>query len=385
MSEYKGEYSSESLTEYTTLEQLRATMPAYVLGALTAEERAAYEQALRTPENASVMRGEFEACQATVNALANAQPVEPPAELYERVLALVQAPSAPSETGGDQALEASAPVIDRRAADRRSGEERRVDEPQDRGSEERRLEERRVEERRVEDREVEGRRVENAAASGRKRGGRAARTALAARAETPLSSSAVEAPASAASLAGWWVAGVLFLALVGVGYYAATTRRAHAQLDGRLRENSVLLSRSEARLAERERLMATLLGGRASVVLVTMRNSTSSAAAQFFWNAREGRAILNVFGLAPLPPGRRYQLWMLRDGVVTPIIDVVPNDSGNVLLPGIEMPTSTTGVTQLFVTSEPIADRTSAPTFPHLLFGTIDARAALLLDPAPLR
>lgn len=377
MSEYKGEYPSASPSEYTSLELLRATMPAYVLGALTADERAIYERALRTPENASVMRGEFEACQATVNALASAQPVEPPAGLFDRVITQVHAVIAQAEAAAAPPLETTAPAIDRRAADRRRGDDRRVDDPEDRPAEERRQE----------DRRHEGRRHDDSVAVRPTpvRVVRMSRTSRATRAVTPLSTNAVDARPSAAPLVGWWVAGAFFLMLVGLGYYAATTRRAHAELDGRLRENRVLISRSEARLAERERLMATLLGGRASVVLVNLRNATTSAAAQFFWNAREGRAILNVFGLPPLSAGHRYQLWMLRDGVATPVIEITPNEAGAVLVPGIEMPTSTTGVTQLFVTDEPNAQKPTAPTFPHVLFGTVDAKAALLLDTAPPR
>jgi hypothetical protein len=353
-------------------------MPAYVLGALTPEERTAYERALRTPENASVMRGEFEACQATVNVLASAQPMEPPAGLFDQVLAQVRAAVAQAEAAAAPPLETTAPTIDRRAEDRRRGDDRRVEDAEDQPDEERRQQERRHEGRRRED-SVVVRTPRSAPAV------RVSRNSRATRAVTPLSMGAVEARPSVTPLVGWWVAGALFLMLVGVSYFAATTRREHAELDARLRENRVLLSRSEARLAERERLMATLLGGRASVVLVNLRHPTTDAAAQFFWNAREGRAIINVFGVPPLPPDRRYQLWMLRDGVSTPIIEISPNEAGTVLVPGIEMPTSPTGVTQLFITNEGRADKPATPTLPHVLFGAVDTRAALVLNPTPLR
>ncbi|BAH39891.1 MAG TPA: hypothetical protein DGD08_12915 [Gemmatimonas aurantiaca] len=361
------------MSEYTSLEALRGTMPAYVLGALTPEERTDYERALRTPENASVMRGEFEACQATVNMLASAQPVEPPDGLFDRILTQVHAVMA--QAAAAPPLETTAPTIDRRGGDRRR-DDRRVDDGQHQPDEDRRQQERRHEGRRHDD-TVEVHTPISAPVV------RMSRNSRATRALTPLAMSGVEARSNTMPLVGWWTAGALFLVLVGVSYFAATTRRAHAELDTRLRENRVLLSRSEARLAERERLTVTLLGGRASVVLVNLRHPTTDAAAQFFWNAREGRAIINVFGLPPLPPDRSYQLWMLRDGVSTPIIEISPNEAGAVLVPGIEMPTSPTGVTQLFITNEPRSGKLAAPSEPQVLFGTVEARAALLVNSAP--
>lgn len=390
------------MNDFPSLDALRAAMPAYVLGALSPEERIVYERALRLPENSAVLRGEFDACQATMNVLSSAQPVEPPAGLLERVYERIRAET-PDVHAASASLDASAPTLDRRSGEDRRNEERRNDDRRhderreedragdhqerrqmdrradDRRQQERRQEERRHDERRQDERRHEERRAHDEAAASRPvdrtPAARPALTSRATRAITPPPMAAVEPRSGLVQLAGWWTAAVLFVALVSVGYYAASLRRDHAEIEGRLRESRVLLSRSDARLAERERLMTTLLGGRASVLLVNLRSETPEGpAAQLFWNTREGRSILNVFGMPVLPADRRYQLWMIRDGVPTPLVDVTPNDGGAVLVPGIEMPSSPTGVTQLFITNEARQGTPAAPSAPHVVNGVIPIR-----------
>ncbi len=382
------------MSEFTSLDTLRAAMPAYVLGALSPEERVVYERALRLPEHSAVLRGEFDACQATMNALGAAQPVEPPGGMLDRIRERIAAEAVTATVAATTLLDAEAPTLDRRSGAERRGDDRREEdrveagpssdsEPRaqvERGADERRKTERRQEVRRADD-EARGPSARAAQASPpavRTVTGRLTPTSRATRVLTPLATAAVEPRSGLMQLAGWLTAAALFVAVVGVGYYALSLRRDHGEIEGRLRENRALLSRSEARLAERERLMTTLLGGRASVLLVNLRGATPEGpVAQLFWNTQEGRSLLNVFALPTLPADRRYQLWIIRDGVPTPLVEVVPDEGGAVLVSGIDMPSSPTGVTQVFVTNEARQGSpatSQSPSVPHVMGAVIPLR-----------
>lgn len=415
--------ASEGKLDEVSIDALRASMPAYVLGALSAEERIAYERVLRRPEHATVMRAEFDACQLTVNALAASQPVTPPEGLYERIVARIgtQEPHAPATHAPDK----DAPVIDRRyGGDRRNEQRAKAGDASVGSTGAAVLEERRRIGRRADDPqpviqenaapeeapanptpaanddvvEVEAedaaqaepyvapqdashgttQKADDVAVVGISEPALSAPvnrftpTGRSSRVFTQSAVPAVEVRSNALLVAGWWIAAVLFLALCGAGYYVAQLTRERDAIDSRNKETRALLSRSDARLAERERLMATLLGGRASVMLVNLRSKEpESPEAQLFWNIREAKAVLNVFGLAQLPSDRLYQLWMIRDGVNTRLVEVAPNDAGAVLVPRIDMPSSPAGVTQVFITSEARGENPEKPSAPHIISGTI--------------
>lgn len=384
------------MTTYDSLEALRASMPAYVLGALSPEDRLAFETALRQPDRIEALRTEFDACQATLNALASAQPLAPPGGLLERVLGAVRGnplPEQASLAGTD------APVLDRRLdSDRRAGD--------------RRMAERRVGDRRAAEAEpvaaiavvaptpardpgptapaasqttvatattaatttatAGSTAVTTATTTAASTAATTATTATTTRSLTPLLVNTVDRRNRPMFVAGWVLAGLLFLATAGLGYYAANKRRETAAAEAALRDSKVAFSRSEARLTERERLLATMLSGRAAVLLVTLRSdSTNGPVAQMFWNTQEGKAIVSAQGLTRLPHGFKYQMWLLRDFVPTPLTEVPVEDDGSALISGISMPSSPTGITQAFVTVEAAGDSVPTPSRQRLMSAVI--------------
>ncbi len=72
-----------------------------------------------------------------------------------------------------------------------------------------------------------------------------------------------------------------------------------------------------ARTAELESRVATLTGPSAKAVSLTGQGETAGARAQAFLDL-EGRVLLYVYDLPPLPPGQTYQLWVIVEG--TPIM-----------------------------------------------------------------
>ncbi len=346
---------------------LRAAMPAYVLGALSPEERADYEHALRMPEHASILRIEFDACQATANALASAQPVEPESGLLDRIMERIRVDA--MTAGG--VLHAAAPTVYRSPTDDIPGQ----DQPElDQRQEERETDR---QEQPGQDRswtDQSERDVSQPEPSDNNfvRATRFTPPGRGTRSLLPLMVPAVDPHSDATNTVGWLLVIALFAALGATGYYAATLRREAAAMETRLRENRVLLSRSDARLADRERLVTTLLGGRASVLLVNLRGDTPDGpVAQLFWNTRHGDAILNAFGLPESESGKQYRLWMIRDGLPTPLVVVTPDGDGNALIPDIAMPSSPTGVTQIFLASEGIREKPTAPGPARIFTGVI--------------
>lgn len=67
------------------------------------------------------------------------------------------------------------------------------------------------------------------------------------------------------------------------------------------------LTATEARLAERDSLLATFLGPDVRTAALSATDQPPSA--RLFWNTRAGTVVIAAFDLPPAPAGRTYQLW----------------------------------------------------------------------------
>jgi hypothetical protein len=173
-----------------------------------------------------------------------------------------------------------------------------------------------------------------------------------------------------------WIVGVLGAALVACSAVAVMLRRQADALEVRASQDRIRIARTEAKLAEREKTLQALLGGRGAVVLVNLNPAQSAGAGmQVFWNVREGKAVVNGYGLAPVAGDRAYLLWMIRDGTPVPLTLFTPSEDGRAMVASVELPTTTSGVTRLAVTEESSAGA-AAPTTPPLLVGDVPAKGA---------
>ncbi len=87
-----------------SLDELRELAPAYVIGTLTAEELAQFEQAMTSRAIAEAMAPEIAAHRAAAEYLATMHAVQPPPELKQRVLARLSAtPRSPATTPASSA------------------------------------------------------------------------------------------------------------------------------------------------------------------------------------------------------------------------------------------------------------------------------------------
>ncbi len=294
-----------------TLEELRDLAPSYVLGVLDADERAAFERGLQHPEYAATLASDLDTYRTATEMMATAQPVAPPANLKARMMERIAAEKRSTSTVPSTEATRPAPV------------------------------------------------------------GRATRVVT-----PPLPAGVIDLAARRTSKPAWWTAGVLGAALAASVVVAIDLRNQAQTLEANAALSATRIARTEAKLAEREKTLQTLLEGRGNVVLVNLNPSQPTGPGmQVFWNVRQGKAVVNAYGLAPVASDRAYMLWMIRDGKPVPLKLFTPGDDGRAIVAAVELPTTTSGITLLAVTEESSAGAT-APTMTPFLVGEVPTKSA---------
>lgn len=353
-----------------TLEQLRDLAPSYVLGVLDADERAAFEHGLQHPEFRTTLERDLGTHRAAAELMATAQPVTPPpglkARMMERLAAEKQAAvfdeSAPTAAVSESVREpVVVPMVERVVEPVVAAIETPREPVTDNVRE-------LAMARRAEVAAVTPKRAETV---------KQAPVSRATRAVTPPTPTAIiELSARRTARTAWWTAGVLGTALAASVVIAVDFRNQAKALEDRASQDNARITRTEAKLAEREQTLQTLLAGRGNVVLVNLNPAQPAGPGmQVFWNVREGKAVVNAYGLAPVASDRAYMLWMIRDGKPVPLKLFTPGDDGRAIVASVELPTTTTGITLLAVTEESSAGAT-APTMTPFLVGEVPARGA---------
>jgi anti-sigma-K factor RskA len=90
---------------------------------------------------------------------------------------------------------------------------------------------------------------------------------------------------------------------------------------------------------------------------------------QLFWDRGRNRAIVHGWRLKPVPEGRAYQLWFIKDGRPVPSVTFKPEPTGHVKLEGVAVPADG-NVSAAAITIEPELGSLQ-PTVPILLAGTL--------------
>lgn len=335
-----------SMTPYT-LDQLRDLLPGYLFGTLDTDELSAFEQGLRSPVFGASLQSELSALRSTAGAVAQAHAVTPPPSLRDRLQARIAAEKAamsaePSPAASTQFVQPAQPAM-------APGADVRVAETRDAGA--------RISEARVT---------------------RATPSSRAVRVTPPGTMAMPQTDeferrrmTRPPSRAGWYSAAVFAAGLAATAVFAFDLRSQLNALEAEARNTSLRLARTNETLSEKEKTLATLLAGRGNVVLVTLdATAPTGPGMQVFWNVRDGRAVMNAYGLAQVPSNRAYMLWMIRDGTPVPLKLFTPDESGRALVADVEVPNSTTGITLLAVTEEDAAGAT-APTMTPFIAGAV--------------
>lgn len=287
-----------------SMAELRDMAPAYVLGALTADENAAFERALpASPELAQ----EVAAYRAVVTRIGADVAIAPPTALRARFLdriatqRQVSEPQAPGST--TQSTVASAPASDRPALS-----------------------------------------VSNGGAPSRSTG-------------------SFEKPKGDR----WWLTSIMAVGLAASLLFALQRNSQVSTLTTALAAREEALREKTVKLAQRDSALNTVLEAERNLVLVNLGAVDNGPGIQFFWNVKERRGVLHAFKLKPAAPGRTYQLWLIKDGKPVPsrLFNADPDEHG--LVWGIELPENTKGVSALAITDEPAGGSPQPTTTPFLV------------------
>jgi anti-sigma-K factor RskA len=308
-----------------TLDELRELAPGFVMGTLSLEEQRAFDNALASKAIAAELQEEIDAHRAAAEFLAMSHEVAPPPALKGRVMARISGIA-------DNVADIAPPA-------RASGPTRTTSAPPAAPVDER--------------------------ATVPLTAGTSAPSA------PPEQVTAIVPAKARTSRAAWWSAGVLGAVLAASLLLVFDLRQETTTLRRQLAEQTTALTGAQGTLAERERTLATLLGGGGDVTLVRLAPSQPQGPGmQIFWNVREGKAIVSASGLSPIRRDRAYALWMIRDGKPVPIALFTPDSAGRAIVQNIAVPTALQGVAAFAVTEEPAAG-SPQPTMTPFLVGAV--------------
>lgn len=151
------------------------------------------------------------------------------------------------------------------------------------------------------------------------------------------------------------------LAALGLGAYSLRLRDA-------LESRAIAVAALEARLGQRERTLNTVLEADQALYLVRLQPIAGGTGpgVQFFWNAKQGRAVAHVFRLPTAPAGRDYQIWALVDGKPVSLAVFDSDAEGHALVEDFTLPASTAGVSAVLISLEPTGGSPQPTTAPFL-------------------
>jgi anti-sigma-K factor RskA len=159
----------------------------------------------------------------------------------------------------------------------------------------------------------------------------------------------------------WAALAASLLAAVGLGLGLVSTRGELAGLRSRL-------DTTAARLASREATLDAIFEPSVQMFQLTASGDPDPGI-QLFWDRQRHRAIVHGFRLKPVPAGRAYQLWFIKDGAPVPSVTFKPEPDGHARVEQIPVPQDGT-VSAAAVTVEPEAG-SAQPTSPILLVGPL--------------
>jgi anti-sigma-K factor RskA len=159
----------------------------------------------------------------------------------------------------------------------------------------------------------------------------------------------------------WGTLAASLIAAVGLGAALLSLKGDVARLEQTLAEG-------QQQLAAREATLDAILEPGVELYQLTASGDPDPGI-QLFWDRRRNRAILHGFRLKPVPQGRAYQLWFIKDGKPVPSVTFKPEPTGQARVEQVQVPADGT-VSAAAITIEPEAG-SQQPTSPILLVGPL--------------
>lgn len=291
-----------------SMTELRDMAPAYVLGALSPEETAAFELALATSKE---LVAEVDAYRAVVTKIGSASEIAPPPALRARFLEKIAGQGVSASTLNDRA--SSPPNTNTTAA---------PSEPV----------------------------APPALTVSRGGASNAPRTD--------------EKPQTGRN----WLTGIFAAGLAASLIFAIQRNSQVSTLNTELAERDSILAARTVQLAQADSTLNTILEADRNLVMVNLVQAPDSGPTmRFFWNVKQQRGVLHTAGLRPAEAGRVYQMWLIKDGKAVPSRTFNTGADGKSLEVNIELPENTVGVTAVAITVEPTGGSPQPTSTPFLV------------------
>jgi anti-sigma-K factor RskA len=165
----------------------------------------------------------------------------------------------------------------------------------------------------------------------------------------------------------WGALAAGLMAAVGLGFGYVQLREAE-DLRDQLRSTMSRLSETSHLLTQREATLNAIFEPGVQMFQLTSSGDPDPGI-QLFWDRQRHRAIVHGFKIKPVPDGRAYQLWFIKDGAPVPSVTFKPEPDGHVKVEQIPVPPDG-DVSAAAVTVEPESG-SSQPTSPILLVGPL--------------
>lgn len=166
----------------------------------------------------------------------------------------------------------------------------------------------------------------------------------------------------------WLAVAASLLLAVGIGASLVSTRGRLATAEGALAERERTLAQTEQRLSEREATLNSILEPGVQMFQLTASGDPEPGI-QLFWNRQQHRAIVHGYRLKPVPAGRAYQLWFIKDGRPVPSVTFKPEADGRAKVEQIPVPVDG-AVSAAAITVEPEGG-SAQPTSPIVMVGSL--------------
>ena len=165
----------------------------------------------------------------------------------------------------------------------------------------------------------------------------------------------------------WLALAASLLLAVGLGAGLVSARGRLAAIETELAARDRTLAQTRQQLAERQATLNSILEPGVQLFQLTASGDPEPGI-QLFWNQRRNQALVNAYRLKPVPPGRAYQLWFIRDGKPVPSVTFTPKH-GSATVSGVKVP-SGGKISAAAITVEP-SSGSPQPTSPIVLSGPL--------------
>jgi anti-sigma-K factor RskA len=175
-------------------------------------------------------------------------------------------------------------------------------------------------------------------------------------------------PAARPSSVVWVALAASLLLAAGLGAGLVSARGRLAAVQGELAARSATLDQTAQRLAERDATLNSILEPGVELYQLTASGDPEPGI-QLFWNRQRNQAIVHGFRLKPVPSGKAYQLWFIKDGAPVPSVTFKPEPDGHAKVEHVTVPEGGT-VSAAAITVEPEAG-SAQPTSPIVMVGQL--------------